>query len=80
MAYETGPLTVSVNYALTLDADNADFDRPQNLILSGTYALAPGLALVGDVQYVDNDTEGELADEFDDDAGFAGIAGLSLAF
>lgn len=80
IGYEQGPLSVSVNYGLTLDADGVDFDQPSNLVLSASYALAPGLTLDGDLQYADNDLEGELAEAFADDSGVAGLVQLGLSF
>ena len=80
IAYEFGPLAVSLNYAYTLETDTYDFDNPSNLILSATYALAPGLTLDGDLAVIDNDLTGELAGEFNDDNGVAGVVQLGLAF
>lgn len=80
VGYEYGALSFSVNYGLTLDTENADFDNPYILIFSTSYTLAPGLTLDSDIRYVDNDTQGALAEEFEDDSGVAGVVQVGLSF
>ena len=49
------------------------------VVVSATFALMPGLTLDGDVAFIDNDITGGPA-EVDDDEGVVGVLQLGLAF
>jgi len=56
IAYGYGPANASITYAWIFGSNNdfsdaQGYDKPQNLVASADYALAPGLALAGDVSY-----------------------------
>lgn len=66
-----GPVDLSVTYASIIDADNNQ--EGDNLVLSGTMGLLPGLSLHGDVAFFDRDAGGN-------DDGVTGVVRLRVAF
>lgn len=84
IGYEYGPLSTSVTYAWIWNS-NDDFsegngyDKPRNLVFSAGYAIAPGLALQGDVALFDNDTNASY-DGGTGDSGWAGVGRLEVSF
>jgi outer membrane protein OmpU len=66
-----GPADVSVTWADILDAD--DNEEGNNLVLSATVGVLPGMSLQGDVAWFDRDAGG-------DDDGVTGVARLRVAF
>ena len=80
VGYGYGPVNLSVNYGKVLESsDEAQFDKPSNLVFSADYALAPGLVLAGDVGIFDNDLRDD-ADFDGDDNGWQAVGRLGLAF
>lgn len=66
-----GPADVSINWADITDAD--DNEEGNNLVLSASMGLLPGLSLHGDVSWFDRDAGG-------DDDGVTGVGRLRVAF
>jgi hypothetical protein len=87
VGYGYGPLSTSITYG-RIFSTNDDYeevagigDSAYNLVFSATYALAPGLALQGDVAMFDNDaTDATLADTGTGDQGWTGVARLEVSF
>jgi hypothetical protein len=66
-----GPADLSVTWADIVDADNNE--EGNNLVLSATVGVLPGLSLQGDVSWFDRDAGGN-------DDGVTGVARLRVAF
>jgi len=84
IAYGYGPANASITYAWIFDSNNdfsdaQGYDKPQNLVASADYALAPGLALAGDVSLFNNDTNSNYTGGTGD-TGWAGVASVRLTF
>ena len=65
IGYAFGQVNTSITYGYIWDSNNDfseanGYDKPRNLVFSAGYALAPGLALQGDVALFDNRHELEL--------------------
>ena len=71
-----GPVDLSLTYAGVIDADNdPDGEESQNLVLSASMGILPGLSLHGDVSFFDRDVAGGAPDD-----GVTGVARLRVAF
>ncbi len=66
-----GPADLSVTWADIVDADNNE--EGNNLVLSASVGVLPGMSLQGDVAWFDRDAGG-------DDDGVTGVARLRVAF
>jgi outer membrane protein OmpU len=78
-AYEFGPYKIGLDY---MTGDNnktggGGKDRLDQAVLSGTYALGPGIRLVGGVFYYDWQEENKLSENRH---GIGGTTGLKLSF
>jgi len=72
-AASLGPADLSISWADIVDADSNE--EGQNLVLSATMGLLPGLTLEGDVSFFDRDLQGTGSDD-----GVAGVVRLNLNF
>ncbi len=72
VVYETGPAAISFGYVRGED-DGAGTDA-DGFEVGGTYALGPGVDLIGSIYYVEQDGPGANVD------GFAAIGGIALTF
>jgi outer membrane protein OmpU len=70
-AASLGPADLSVTWADIVDADNGE--EGQNLVLSASMGVLPGMSLHGDVSWFDRDAGGN-------DDGVTGVARLRVAF
>lgn len=81
-AYEVGPYKVGVDYYRgvgnpnTVGADTSGDQRLDQAVVSGTYALGPGIRLVGGLFWYDGESEGNVVEN--DGVGFA--TGFKLGF
>ena len=91
ITYATGPWTVGVTYSRSeydLDSSILEIEETRNMVELGVnYKLAPGVTLVGALQWMDEkndvngDIGGDLPVEFElDTEGFAGAVGTKLTF
>lgn len=81
--YEIGAYNFSVNYGQLVDSEDLvtndnELDKPRALVFSGSAGLAPGLVLLGDVSFFDNDVQEGPKDDSDD--GVIGILALGIEF
>ncbi|MCP5364445.1 MAG: porin [Hyphomicrobiales bacterium] len=86
VAYETGPYRVGLTYIKGITegsrADSSD-QRLDQVVISGTYALGPGVDLVGGLFYFDADGEkNQVAgtNGIESTDGFGALSGLKLTF
>ncbi len=75
LSYTTGPYAVGLTYH-TSDLDTALDEEYQQVILSGSYAMGPGVKLVASGFWAETDVDGTNNDA---DA-YGAIAGLALTF
>ena len=68
-----GPADLSVTWADVIDADSNE--EGQNLVVSATMGVLPGMSLQGDVSFFDRDLQGNQ-----DDDGVTGVVRLRVAF
>ncbi len=81
LVYATGPYAASITWlrsetegVISIDGE----DEKDSVMLSGSYALGPGVDLKGSVFWVDYDDE--TAVQANNNDGWGAVAGLSLAF
>jgi len=73
-AASLGPADMSLTYAGVIDSDNdPGGEESQNIVLSATVGVLPGMSLNGDVSWFDRDADGP-------DDGVAGVVRLRVAF
>jgi hypothetical protein len=73
-AASLGPADLSVTYAGVIDSDNdPNGEEEQNIVLSASMGVLPGLSLHGDVSWFDRDAGGN-------DDGVTGVVRLRVAF
>ena len=69
-----GPVDLSLTYAGVIDSDDdPDGEESQNIVLSGSMGILPGMSLHGDVAWFDRDAGGN-------DDGVTGVVRLRVAF
>jgi hypothetical protein len=73
-AASLGPADLSLTYAGVIDSDDdPDGEEGQNIVLSATMGILPGMSINGDVSWFDRDADGP-------DDGVAGVVRLRVAF
>lgn len=77
-AYEFGPYKIGLDYMYGENnkTTSGGKDRLTQAIVSGSYALGPGIKLVGGVFYYDWEEENQLSKN----NGIGGLSGLKLSF
>ena len=85
IGYGFGPVNTSVTYGQIFDSNNdfeeaTGFSKPNNLVFSADYALAPGLVLAGDVGVFDNDYSGDFDDGNLGEKGWQAVGRFAVNF
>jgi outer membrane protein OmpU len=85
IGYGFGPVNTSLTYAQIFDSNNdfeeaTGFSKPNNLVFSADYALAPGLVLAGDVGVFDNDYSGDFDDGGLGEKGWQAVGRFAVNF
>lgn len=82
VAYETGPFGVGLTYLNSeVEAGPSDTDDYQQVYLSGSYAMGPGISLVGGLFWAEGEQNTDVVGGDDDEDDAAGaVVGLALSF
>ncbi|GAA0574388.1 porin [Caenispirillum bisanense] len=81
IGYRTGPYGVSITYtASTLDYGNGNKDKLYNVYLGGTYAMGPGVTLVGALYHAEAERRLANAPDPEDVDALGAVVGLQLEF